>query len=103
MTFMKHTSRENVARRRGVNLSTMRINGLKSHDYHIWLERLLPVMVRGYLPNQVWQVLAELSFFFCQLCAKELSLTVIEEMERMAPVLLCKLDKIFPPGFFNPM
>ena len=81
----------------------MRINGLKSHDYHIWIERLLPVMVRGYLPDQVWQVLAELSFFFRQLCAKELSLTVIEEMKRMAPVLLCKLEKIFPPGFFNLM
>jgi len=40
--------------RRGVNLSTMRINGLKSHGYHIWIERLLPVMVRGYLPDQVW-------------------------------------------------
>ena len=24
-------------------------------------------------------------------------------MERMVPVLLCKLEKIFPPGFFNPM
>ncbi|XP_062213723.1 uncharacterized protein LOC133914685 [Phragmites australis] len=24
-------------------------------------------------------------------------------MERLAPVLLCKLEKIFPPGFFNPM
>ena len=31
--------------RRGVNLSTMRINGLKSHDYYIWIERLLLVMV----------------------------------------------------------
>ena len=89
--------------RRGVNLSTMRINGLKSHDYHIWLERLLPVMVRGYLPDHVWQVLAELSFFFRQLCAKELSVTMIEEIERMAHVLLCKLEKIFPLGFFNPM
>jgi len=28
---------------------------------------------------------------------------VIEEMERTAPVLLCKLEKIFPPGFFNAM
>ena len=86
--------------RRGVNLATMRINGLKSHDYHIWIERLLPMMVRGYLPDPVWQVLAELSFFFRQLCAKELSLTVIEEMERMALVLLCKLEKIFSPVFF---
>ena len=40
--------------RRGVNLATMRINGLKSHDYHIWIERLLPVMVRGYLPDNIW-------------------------------------------------
>ena len=46
-------------------------------------------------------MLAELIFFFHQLCAKELSLTVIEEMERMAPVLLSKLEKIFPPAFFN--
>ena len=48
-------------------------------------------------------MLAELNCLFRQLCAKELSVTVIEEMERMAPVLLCKLEKIFPPGFFNPM
>jgi len=60
-------------------------------------------MVRGYVPDHVWQVLAELSNFFRQLCAKELSRTVVAEMEKMAPVLLCKLEKIFPPGFFNPM
>jgi hypothetical protein len=63
--------------RRGVNLVTLRIKGLKSHDYHIWIERLLPVMVRGYVPEHVWQVLAELSYFFRQLCAKELSKAVI--------------------------
>ena len=28
---------------------------------------------------------------------------MVAEMERMAPVLLCKLEKIFSPGFFNPM
>ena len=60
-------------------------------------------MARGYLPDHVWQVLAELSNFFRQLCAKELSRAVVEQMEKLAPVLLCKLEKIFPPGFFNPM
>jgi hypothetical protein len=89
--------------RRGVNLSTMQILGMKSHDYHIWIERLLPVMVRGYVPKHIWLVLAELSYFFHQLCAKELSRVVIDDLERMAPVLLCKLEKIFPPGFFLPM
>ena len=55
------------------------------------------------VPEHVWLVLAELSYFFRQLCAKELSWTVIADLERMAPVLLYKLEKIFPPGFFNPM
>jgi hypothetical protein len=56
-------------------------------------------MVRGYVPEHVWQVLAELSFFFRQLCAKKISRTVAQDLEKAAPVLLCKLEKIFPPGF----
>ena len=76
---------------------------MKSHDYHIWIERLLPAMVRGYVPEHVWQVLAELSYLFCQLCAKELSQTVIDDLEKATLVLLCKLEKIFPPGFFLPV
>jgi hypothetical protein len=56
----------------------MRINGLKSHDYHIWIEQLLPVMVRGYLPDHVWQVLAELSYFFRILCTKEISRPLVD-------------------------
>jgi hypothetical protein len=76
---------------------------MKSHDYHIWIEQLLPTMVRGYVPEPVWQVLAELSYFFHQLCAKEISWTIALELEKVAPVLLCKLEKIFPPSFFLPM
>jgi hypothetical protein len=48
-----------------------------------------------------WLALAELRYFFRLLCAKELSRTVITDLERMAPVLLCKLEKIFPPDFFR--
>jgi hypothetical protein len=89
--------------RRGVNLSTLRVLGMKSHDYHIWIEWLLLAIVRGYVPEHVWLVLAELSYLFCQLCAKELSRTVIDDLEKVAHVLLYKLEKIFPPGFFNLM
>jgi hypothetical protein len=34
--------------KRAVNIGTGKLNGLKSHDYHIIMERLLPVMLRGY-------------------------------------------------------
>jgi hypothetical protein len=88
---------------KGVNPSTGRVTGLKSHDYHIWIERILPVMVRGYVPDHVWRVLAELSHFFRQLCAKEICPDMMTRMHKKAPELICKLEMIFPPGFFNPM
>jgi hypothetical protein len=37
------------------------------------MERILPVMFRGYFDDAVWMVLAELSYFYRQLCAKEMS------------------------------
>ena len=89
--------------KRGASLDKLKIFGLKSHDWHIWIERVMPVMLRGFIPEDEWLVLAELSYFFRVLCAKELSPGVLEEMEELAPELICKLEKIFPPGFFNPM
>ena len=76
---------------------------LKSHDFHIFMEHLLPVAFRGFLPKNIWLCLAELSFFYRQLCAKEISKDVIVSLEQNVAVLLCKLENIFPPGFFNPM
>jgi hypothetical protein len=60
-------------------------------------------MTRGYLPEPVWRVLAELSFFFSQLCAKELSRDVCLKLDKAAPLLLYKLEMIFPPSFFLSM
>jgi len=88
---------------RGVNLLQRKIFGLKSHDYHVFIERLLPVAFRGFLSDNIWRCLAELSFFYRQLCAKELSKDVVRSLEDNVIVLLCKLEKIFPPGFFNVM
>jgi hypothetical protein len=89
--------------RRAVNLKTGKITGLKSHDYHIIMERLLPVMFWGYLNDDVWHMLAELSYFYRQLCAKEIAREMMEKLEKEMPVLLCKMEKKIPPGFFNPM
>jgi hypothetical protein len=55
----------------------MRVLGMKSHDFHIWIERILHAMVRGYVPEHVWLALSKLSYFFRQLCAKELSMDTI--------------------------
>jgi hypothetical protein len=76
---------------------------LKSHDYHIIIERLLHVMFWGYFDGAMWMVLVELSYFHRQLCAKEIVVEMMQKLEKEIPVLLCKMEKIFPLGFFNPM
>jgi hypothetical protein len=53
-----------------VNVKAGKLNGLKSHDYFIIMERLLLAMLHGYLDNDIWKVLAELRYFYSQLCAK---------------------------------
>jgi hypothetical protein len=48
-------------------------------------------------------VLAELSYFYIQLCAKEIVVEMMEKLEKEIPVLLCKMEKKFPPEVFSPM
>jgi hypothetical protein len=58
--------------RRAVNLEPGKLCGVKSHDYHIFMERLLPVMFHGYMNDDVWKALPELIHFYRQLCAREI-------------------------------
>jgi hypothetical protein len=78
--------------KRAVNLKTGKLTGLKSHDF-ILMERIIPVMFRGYMPDAMWQAIAKLSYFYRQICAKEISKNMMEKLEKEIPVLLCKLEK----------
>jgi hypothetical protein len=49
---------------RAVNLESGKLSGVKSHDYYIFMESLLPVMFHGYLNDVVWKALSELSHFY---------------------------------------
>jgi hypothetical protein len=61
--------------RRAVNLDTGKLSGVKSHDYHIFMERLIPMMFRGYLDDDVCTALAELSIFIDNYVVKKLRKT----------------------------
>jgi hypothetical protein len=78
--------------RRSVNMTARNLTGLKSHDYHIIMDRLLPVMFRGYFDDVVWMVLAEVSYFYRQLCTKEITVEMMQKLEEI-PVLLCNMEK----------
>ena len=57
---------------RCVNIEERKISGLKTHDCHVFLERLLPLAVHDFLPKKVSDALTELSNFFKELCSKVL-------------------------------
>jgi hypothetical protein len=88
---------------RCVNKLPSKILGMKSHDCHIFLHRLLPIAIRGYLTTKIRTTLIGLSSFFKQLCARTLKLDVLKQMKDDVVVILCKLEKIFPPAFFDIM
>jgi hypothetical protein len=65
------------------------------------MERLLPIALREFLLQNVWNALTELSLFYRDLCSPKLSVPHLKKLKSEIPVLICKLEKIFPPGFFD--
>ncbi|XP_026445460.1 uncharacterized protein LOC113346086 [Papaver somniferum] len=91
----------NISRNSHVNDG--KVSVLKSHDCHVLLQRLLPVAIRPYLRRDVCAPLIELCNFFHDLCAKTLSVSHLDELEKRIPLILCKLERIFHPDFFDVM
>jgi hypothetical protein len=53
-----------------VNVGTGKLNGLKSHNYNIFIERLMSVMFHGYFKVDLWKIFIELSYLYRYICAK---------------------------------
>jgi hypothetical protein len=86
-----------------VNLKAGKLTRVKSHYYHVIVEWLLLNMLWGYVHHDVRKTLDELSYFYRQLFTKEIEKEIMEKVEKEILVLLCKLEKILPPGWFNLM
>lgn len=88
---------------RCVNAFEAKLVGLKSHDCHILLQRLLPYGIRGCLSKDIYLTLLELGDFFQMLCCKKLIVADMKKMEKNIVEMLCKLEMIFPPVVFDVM
>ncbi|CAL8140706.1 unnamed protein product [Prunus armeniaca] len=91
----------NIAR--CVNVDGGKFTGLKSHDCHVFMQRLLPVGIRHLLPEDVVKPIILLSRFFSQLTAKTLRKTDMFQLRHDIVQVLCKFEMIFPPTFFTSM
>ncbi|XP_042969114.1 uncharacterized protein LOC122301803 [Carya illinoinensis] len=63
----------------------------------------LALVISGYLTSDVRQALTKLSSFFKKLCARALNIDVLHRLQTDISLILCKLEMIFPPAFFDIM
>ena len=88
---------------RCVDIDGGKVTGMKTHDCHILLQRVLPAGLRGIAGKEMYEAIAELGRFFRELCAKTLRVDVLQRLKVDIVIILCKLEKIFPPAFFDVM
>ncbi|XP_074267012.1 uncharacterized protein LOC141590313 [Silene latifolia] len=80
-----------------------KIFGMKSHDFHVFIQDLLTPALQGVLDEELLEPLREFGLFFKQLTAKTLKVSELNQMEKNIAVTLCKLERLFVPAFFDVM
>jgi hypothetical protein len=86
-----------------VSLNSPNLHSMKSHDYHVIMEYLLPVLLQHAFPKHrdLRRAIQQLSLFFNILCSKVLNRKNIQNAKFMVAEALCVLEKYFPPSFFD--
>ena len=75
----------NLSRCVDVNRGAMQ--GMKTHDCHVFIHRLLSIAFRS-LPDEVWKPLTEISQFFKDICCNSLKVSDLERTEDIIPIIL---------------
>ncbi|KAL0394601.1 UNVERIFIED_CONTAM: hypothetical protein Slati_4426300 [Sesamum latifolium] len=87
---------------RCVDMKELRLHGMKSHDCYVSMQKL-PITFREMLPQSVWSALTEVSILFQIICSTILDVNKVQDLEDSVVTILCNLEKIFAPSFFDLM
>jgi hypothetical protein len=63
----------------------------------------MSVMFHGYFKPDLWKMFVELSYFYRQIYTKQVSKAMTQKLEKEIAVLVCKIENVFPPRWFNAM
>ena len=83
-----------------VNSKDVRLDGLKIHDYHVLMQKLIPVAIRRMLLKNVRMVVIHFCNFYRDICMKRLLKKDVKKMKARAVTILYDLEKIFLLSFF---
>ncbi|KAG7548108.1 Transposon En/Spm-like [Arabidopsis suecica] len=85
------------------DINAGKFSGMKSHDCHVFMERLLLFVFAELLPRNVHLALSGIGAFFRDLSTRSLELSRVQLLKENIVMILCNLEKIFPPSFFDVM
>jgi hypothetical protein len=87
----------------GLRVGQRKLQGLKSHDYHVIMQQLLPATIRGFFQEGPRDAIIRLGHTFQRLCAKAVDPSELPGLKTYATETLCLLERWFPPSFLDIM
>ena len=84
-------------------ISKGKLSCLKSHDYHVLLQDIMPICLRSCGCPQMISVVVRLSRMFKKICSKTVDREERESLFLECAETLCLLEKELPPSFFDVM
>ena len=85
------------------NMKEKKFINLKSHDCHVLMTQLLPVILRGVLPVNVRKAIVKLCAFLNAISQKVINPDHLDQLQNDVVQCLVSFEMIFPPSFFNIM
>ena len=86
-----------------INMAEKKFQNLKSHDCHVIMTQLLPVALRGLLPENVRLAIVKLCAFLNAISQKVIDPEIIPRLRSDVAQCLVSFELVFPPSFFNIM
>ena len=65
------------------------LRGLKSHDYHILMQQIMPLCLQTLLPKEVRVAIIRICRVFTRLCAKFVDLSTMDELLEETTTTMC--------------
>ena len=87
----------------GKHLRKSRFMGLKSHDFHVLIQQIIPVVSRTLLQPFERTTLIRLGKCFARICARVVDKSEIAALKLYVAETMCFLEVCFPPSFFDIM
>ena len=89
--------------KRIISTKEKKFTNLKSHDCHVLMTQLLPVVIRGILPDNVRATITKLCAFMNAISQKVIDPDRLEALQNEVVQCLVSFELIFPHSFLNIM